>query len=83
MIKKWLLYPYRTSLTFVRSGWVNVSTDYEGAMRYVGGSGYEWSRTASSSAAVYRLGFSSTGLGMNAEDRYWGFPLRCLYPGSA
>ncbi len=63
-------------LAFVRSGWTNVSTEYEGAMRYVGGSGYEWSRTANSSTAVYRLGFSSTGLGMNAEDRYWGFSLR-------
>ena len=72
-------------MAFVRSGWVNVSTAYEGAMRNVGNSGYGWSRTASGTPSYpYRLSFNPTNVYPSDNyDRYPSFPLRCLYPGSA
>ena len=67
-------------LAFVRSGYVILG---HGQARYAGEYGYGWSRTAYSSANAYDLYMYTTSV--NPSDyylRYYGFPLRCLYPGS-
>ncbi len=78
-------------LAFVRSGNVDIN---DGRL-YIGGwstgdgqvapaHGYGWSRTARLSALAYGLGFNTTGVyPSNYYNRWYGFPLRCLYPGSA
>ena len=67
-------------LAFVRSGYIYPSS----GAGYVGGSGYGWSRTAGSSANAYHLSLYPTSVSSSTNDgRYHGFPLRCLYPGSA
>ena len=68
-------------LAFVRSDAVRL---VEGSVRYAGYYGCGWSRTASSSTGAYYLAMNPTNV--NPSDstvRYYGFPLRCLYPGSA
>ncbi len=70
-------------LAFVRSG--VFYPDY-GAANGVGSGGFGRSRTASSSTYAYYLGFNPTDIGPSNDyygNRYYGFPLRCLYPGSA
>ena len=68
-------------LAFVRSGYVNVN---DGKVYVVGLSGYGRSRTASSSTDAYYLYFYPTDVYPSYSNRRWyGFPLRCLYPGSA
>lgn len=65
------------NLAFVRSGWVNVSTSYEGGVRNVGNNGYGWSRTAQSSTNAYHLNFNPTNVNpSNNSNRWAGFPLR-------
>ena len=69
---------------FVRSGWINVSTTYDGNMRYVGNAGYNRSRTVQSSTSVYHLYTNTMNVNSSDVGGLWlGFPLRCLYPGSA
>ena len=68
-------------LAFVRSGYVYLSYGY---VSNVGEYGRAWSRTPKSSTHAYYLGMHPTYV--NPSDyyiRYGGFPLRCLYPGSA
>ena len=68
-------------LAFVRSGYVCLSYGY---VSNVGEYGCAWSRTPKSSTHAYYLGMHPTYV--NPSDyyiRYGGFPLRCLYPGSA
>ena len=68
-------------LAFVRSGYVNVN---DGKVYSVGSSGYGRSRTASSSSGAYYLTFNPTDVYPSYYyHRWYGFPLRCLYPGSA
>ena len=68
-------------LAFVHSGGVFLGY---GNVDYVGNGGWHWSHTASSSTNAYLLdtfpGYIDPSGGNN---RYYGFPLRCLYPGSA
>ena len=66
-------------LAFVRSYAVNV---YDGKMWYLGQNGHYWSRTAKSSTDAYDLYFDTTGVNPSLNDyRWYGLPLRCLYPG--
>lgn len=68
-------------LAFVRSGYVRLNYGYA---QYVGGSGGLWSRAANSSYYAYSLYFYTTGTNPSYDNtRYFGLPLRCLYPGSA
>ena len=68
-------------LAFVRSGWVNIGNGYT---NNVGERGYGWARTSNSSTYAYSLYFNTAYVRpSNSNDRYSGFPLRCLYPGSA
>ena len=54
----------------------------EGYVNVVGSFGYDWSRTARSFANAYYLGIYPTDIGPSNDNvRYYGFPLRCLYPG--
>ncbi len=70
-------------LAFVRSGWTNVGTTNEGAVRVIGQYGDYWSRTTSSSTNAYRLITSPTGVNLsNSSDRWAAFSLRCRYPES-
>ena len=64
-------------MAFVRSGHTNLTG---GGVANVGSNGYDWSRTANSSTNAYRLNFNPTDLNMNATNRYWGFPLRWVWP---
>ena len=65
-------------LAFVRSGIAYIHT---GIVSYTGSNGYIWSRTTKSNAYAYYLGFSSSAINFSgSEDRWLGFPLRCLYP---
>ncbi len=67
-----------SSLAFVRSGWTNVSTEYEGAMRYVGENGYYWAHTSVSSVIAYDLVMGPTHVyTSNYNYRYFGLSLRC------
>ncbi len=69
-------------LTFVRSGYVYLSSGY---INYGGSEGDTWARTAQSSTNARYLRFRTSNIyssGSNG-DRYLGFSLRCLYPGSA
>lgn len=73
-------------LAFVRGGWVNVGDLYESRMINVGYIGYDWSRTSYSSASAYGLRFypmevNPSYIYNQYHGRYFGFPLRCLYPG--
>ena len=66
-------------LAFVRSGIAHIHT---GIVSYTGSNGYIWSRTTKSNAYAYYLGFSSSAINFSgSEDRWLGFPLRCLYLG--
>ncbi len=70
-------------LAFVRSGWVNVGTEYEGVVRVIGYHGYGWARTAESSTYAYRLNANPTYIGpLDYVDRWYGFSLRCHWPES-
>lgn len=72
---------YVLPLTFVRSGAVNLN----GGMVWVLGQyGSYWSRTAYSSTNAYYRDFYPPGVTPSRSYNRWaGFPLRCLYPGSA
>lgn len=64
-------------LAFVRSGYINLR---DGKAYVVGRSLYGWSRVAKSLANAYNLGVNPTNVGpSNNNNRYHGFPLRCLY----
>ena len=68
-------------MAFVRSGYVhtNVNSVF-GAGEY----GWAWPMTAFSPLTAYRLSFGLANVTLSSEAyRYYGFPLRCLYPGSA
>ncbi len=69
-------------LAFVRSGYVSL---YNGQARNAGEYGYGWSRTASNNPNyAYYLGMNTTNVNpSNYGNRGNGFPLRCLYSGSA
>ena len=70
-------------LAFVRSGWVNVNAEYATYQAHLGYNGNYWSRTAVSSAYAYYLDFSPTDVYPSYSfDRWYGFPLRCLYSGA-
>ncbi len=70
-------------LAFVRSGWTNVSTEYEGAIWRVGYEGDSWARTAVSTTFARYLYLSPTVVGpSNSAVRWAGLSLRCLYPES-
>ncbi len=62
-------------LAFVRSGYVHLDSGYVYGVNYEGDN---WSRTTYSSASAYRLALYPTGINMNAANRYYAFPLRCL-----
>ena len=68
-------------LAFVRSGWVSPGYGYAYGF---GSHGYVWSRTTSSSAPAYDLGITPSGVYSESDNssRYYGYSLRCLYPGS-
>ena len=71
------------STLFVRSGDVDLAT---GALRDFGINGYDWSRSAMASGAgtwgakAYYLGFRASGVNPSGgpNNRYFGFPVRCL-----
>ncbi len=64
-------------LAFVRSGWVNLSTEYEGRVRNFGNNGNYWARTAVSDTNGRYLNFNPTNVNpSNSWGRYGGFPLR-------
>ena len=66
-------------MAFVRSGWTNIDTTNEGAVRVIGQYGDYWSRTAGSSNNAYRLGFYSSGVDPAYSNvRYHGFSIRCV-----
>ena len=68
-------------LAFVRSDAIRLDN---GNIGYAGGNGYAWSRIAISLINTYYLNFNTTGVNPSSSGDYWfGFPLRCLYPGSA
>jgi len=68
-------------LAFVRSG---VIYPHHGTAGYVGEWGWGWSRTVQSIAYAYFLDMNPGDVGpSNSSYRWHGFPLRCLYPGSA
>ena len=69
-------------LAFVRSGYVRPDNGILTATGYEGGN---WSRSSGASASVARhLTLSAQGIiTSNSNGRLFGFPLRCLYPGSA
>lgn len=64
-------------MAFVRSGWVNVSTENSGGVRNVGENGNARSRTAGSSTNAYYLNFNPTTVNpSNNWHRWIGLPLR-------
>ncbi len=64
-------------LAFVRSGWTNVSTEYEGAIWRVGYEGDSWARTAVSTTFARYLYLSPTVVGpSNSAVRWAGLSLR-------
>ena len=68
-------------LAFVRSGYVSLGY---GQARNAGEYGCGWSRTAISSSYAYYLYMGTTNVNPSDYNNRWnGFPLRCLYPGSA
>ena len=68
-------------LAFVRSG---VVWPGDGQVGYVSYYGYSWSRTSESSTDAYYLSFGTTNVNPSYSSvRFYGRPLRCLYPGSA
>ena len=68
-------------LAFVRNGYVYLNLGQAGV---IGENGYRWSRTVWSSTNAYNLSmYPTTILPSGDYTRYYGFPLRCLYPGSA
>ena len=69
-------------LAFVRSGYVRPDNGILTATGYEGGN---WSRSSGASASVARhLTLSAQGIiTSNSNGRLFGFPLSCLYPGSA
>ena len=67
-------------LTFVRSGYVYLDYGNVGNIR----GAYSWARTAVSSTLAWYLYTDPTVIHpSNGNMRNDGFPLRCLYPGSA
>ena len=71
-----------TSWLFVRSGGVYL---YRGSLRYSGYIGYKWSRSAvayssATSASSYWFEFtaSESRPSHGPNDRWYGFPVRCL-----
>ena len=69
------------ALAFVRSGYVSISNS---SLYAAGSIGYNWSHTSDSSIEAYRLSLDSTDIyPLFSSHRFNGFPLRCLYPGSA
>ena len=67
-------------LYFVRSGWVNGTSQ---RFRGGGGGGMQWSRVAISSNATYVLDFNNANHGVEVQPsisgiRYYGYPVRCL-----
>ncbi len=63
-------------LAFVRSGWVNLGTDYSYRANF-GNNGNYWSRTAVSDANGRYLNFNPTNVNpSNSWNRYGGFSLR-------
>ena len=68
-------------LAFVRSGYVDLPSGNIGS---VGRSSGNWSRTFYSFTYAYNLWITYATVGSsNSDYNYRGFPLRCLYPGSA
>ena len=68
-------------LAFVRSGYISLTG---GGVSNVGFYGYGWSRTAVSSTYAYNLYMNPIDVYPSySSNRYNGFLLRCLYPGSA
>ena len=68
-------------LAFVRSGYVNLDN---GRVNLTGYEGDVWSRTAISSTTARVLYFNTTNVTPSDNyNRYYGFSLRCLYPGNA
>ncbi len=70
----------------VRSGWIPLSVT-AGTFRLAGSAGLWWSSLASSTRAdgaaipsAYYLGFNTTDVSPSGgpDNRYTGFPLRCL-----
>ena len=64
-------------LYFVRSGFVSISNS---KLRFSGQDGYDWSSMSySTTNGAYYLNFSGSGVSpSNLNDRWFGFPLRCL-----
>ena len=53
--------------------------DYDGYFNYIGTQGILWSSTIQSNQRAYRLLIQNPKLYPNdANDRYWGFPARCV-----
>jgi hypothetical protein len=68
-------------MAFVRSGYVNITIGQAGI---IGGNVYVRSRTASKDTNAYILASAISMVYPSYSDvRFYGFPLRCLYPGSA
>lgn len=68
------------SLAFVRSGYMDLSAGY---INYIGHGGDAWSHTSYSSTNARNLNFDTTSVNpSDNNNRYNGFPLRCLYPGN-
>ncbi len=69
------------SLAFVRSGDISINV---GVVNGVGDRLYGWSGSAVSNTNAYGMGINLTDVYLsNSSARRLGFPLRCLYPGSA
>ena len=67
-------------LAFVRSGYAYTNG---GNVYNVEHSLYSWSRVSVSTSSAYDLGVIPTGVyPSNDNNRFYGFPLRCLYLGS-
>ena len=49
-----------------------------GSLNYRGSYGYYWSRSFDSSLGAWRLGFSSSGRGVSASGRNYGFSVRAV-----
>lgn len=68
-------------LAFVRSGFVNTNS---GIISNIGNRGDVLSRTIKSSSGAKTVYFPLTTVNPSESNaRYFGFPLRCRYPGSA
>ena len=68
-------------LAFVRSGGVILNYGQTGL---IGESGYSWSRTIGLSPVAYVLVVAPADIASSRNsNRFYGFPLRCLYPGNA